>query len=45
MREVYYKCTLEAIASNVLEYGTRVLISMRDEVTTPVETGMIQVGL
>jgi hypothetical protein len=45
VREVYYKRTLEAIASDILEYGTRVLIGVRDEVTTPVETGMIQVGL
>jgi len=45
VREVYYKHTLEAIASDVLEYGTRVLISVCDEVTIPAETGMIQVGL
>ncbi len=54
-KEVKYKRTLEAIASDILEYWTRVPMGWHDEVALPVdahnevtllvETGMFQVGL
>jgi hypothetical protein len=54
-REVNYECTFEAVTSDTLEDGTRVLMGLHEEVmllvdvhdedTPPVEAAMIQVGL